>query len=352
MSHAANALSSFTQSLREGLQPSSPEPSQTAAAPEFGQLIRLLEDKLAQGSDADISLSVDDTHELVRALRSSKDANDRLQVVEQELAEATQRAGESSFLGKFGDYAGHVWNDIHSASDDRALPKQVTDAATLIEDPFGEKGTIFRKRAETLRPPLSERAARCAAFAYSVRCQLFHSEEVYNATKETIGPRADADLETLATDLPGSRSDQLGYWQEIINYVKCTRGPQGSKKGNTSSDQVSVSRQSRLTPSQFAQFIAALAADGILPRSTTSYLLEHGVFGASPTVSSVSRSKRGQSVPPLATRKRKWIAGEDVPSDLPLAKRQEIGLPPGERANDNDIAKQERRDIDAVQESL
>ncbi|RMJ08193.1 hypothetical protein CDV36_012207 [Fusarium kuroshium] len=272
----------FTQSSGEGLQPSSPEPSQTAAAPEFGQLIRLLEDKLAQGSDADISLSVDDTHELVRALRFSKDANDRLQVVEQELAEATQRAGDSPFLGKFGDYSGHVWNDLHSAGDVQELPKQVTDAATLIEDRFCDKGKSFRKRAETLRPPLTERAARCAAFAYSVRCQLFHSEAVYNATKETIGPRADADLATLATDLPGSRSDQLGYWQEIINYVKCTRGPQGSKKGKTSSDQVSVSRQSKLTRSQSAQFFADLAADGTLPRSTTPFLLEHGVFGVSP----------------------------------------------------------------------
>ncbi|EEU40992.1 uncharacterized protein NECHADRAFT_76655 [Fusarium vanettenii 77-13-4] len=347
MSHT-NASSRLAQSSREGLQPSSPDPSQTAAAPEFGQLIRLLEDKLAQGSDADISLSMDDTHELVRALRFSKDANDRLQVVEQELVEAKQRAGESPFLGKFGDYARHVWNDIHSASDDGELPKKVTDAATLIEDPTGKKGTIFRKRAETLRQPLSEQAARCAAFAYSVRCQLFHSEEVYNATKETIGPRADADLETLATDLPNSRSDQLGYWQEIINYVKCTRGPQGSKSGKTSSDKVSIPRLSGLTSIQSAQLLAILAADGTLPRSATPFLLEHGVFGASPVVPLVSRSNRGQSAPPLAIRKRKEIAGEDVPLYEPFAKRQELGLPPGEKANDNDMKASERQNIDTA----
>ncbi|KAM6533254.1 hypothetical protein FALCPG4_006260 [Fusarium falciforme] len=273
MSHTANASSRLTPSSREGLQPSSPEPSQTAATPDFGQLIRLLEDKLAQGSDADISLSMDDTHELVRALRFSKDASDRLQVVEQELAEAKQRAGDSPFLGKFGDYSGHVWNDLRSAGGVQALPKQVTDAATLIEDCFGDKG-------ENLP-------------------QLFHSKEVYNVTEKTIGPRADAHLETLATDLPGSRSDQLGYWQEIINYVKCTRGPQESKSGETSSDQVSDSRQSKLTRSQSAQFFAGLAADGALPRSATPFLLEHGVFGASPAVSPVSRSKRGRSASPL-----------------------------------------------------
>ncbi|RSL48185.1 hypothetical protein CEP53_009621 [Fusarium sp. AF-6] len=297
--------------FHEVLEGGTRQPSQTAGAPEFGQLIRLLEDKLAQGSDADISLSVDDTHELVHALRFSKDANDRLQVVEQELAEATQRAGESPFLGKYGDYTGHVWNDLRSAGDVRELPKQVTDAVTLIEDRFCDKGKILRKRAETLRPPLTERAARCAAFAYSVRCQLFHSEEVYNPTEKTIGPRADADLEALATDLPGSRSGQLGYWQEIINYVKCTRGPQESESGKTSSDQVSVSRRSKLTRNQSAQFFADLAADGTLPRSATPFLLEHGVFGASPAVSPISRSKRGRSASPLVKRTRKRIAGED-----------------------------------------
>lgn len=255
-------------------------------------------------------------------------------------------------MGKFGDYTAHVWNDLRLVGDVRELPKQVTDAATLIEDRFGDKGKSFRKRAETLRPPLTERAARCAAFAYSVRCQLFHSEEVYNVTKETISPRADADLETLAIDLPGSRSDQLGYWQEIINYVKCTRGPQESKSGETSSDQVSDSRQSKLTRSQSTQFFADLAADGTLPRSATPFLLEHGVFGASPAVSPVSRSKRGRSVSPLAIRTRKGIAGEDIPLYPPLAKRQEIGLPPGERANDSDMRKSERQNVDTVKKLL
>ncbi|KAJ4192774.1 hypothetical protein NW755_003921 [Fusarium falciforme] len=175
MSHTANASSRLTQSSREDPQPSSPEPSQTAVTPDFGQLIRLLKDKLAQSSDADISLSMDDTHELVRALRFSKDANNRLQVVEQELAEAKQRAGDSPFLGKFGDYSGHVWNDLRSTGNVRELPQQVTDAATLIEDRFGDKGKISRKRAETLRPPLTERAARCAAFAYSARRSCLES---------------------------------------------------------------------------------------------------------------------------------------------------------------------------------
>ncbi|RSM11897.1 hypothetical protein CEP52_002765 [Fusarium oligoseptatum] len=152
MSHAADALSRFTQSLREGLQPSSPEPSQTAAAPEFGQLIRLLEDKLAKGSDADISLSVDDTHELVRALRFSKDANDRLQVVSRAAAcRGDPESWRIFALGGSSDIIlAHVWNDLRSAGDVQELPKQVTDAATLIEDRLCDKGKSFRKRAETL----------------------------------------------------------------------------------------------------------------------------------------------------------------------------------------------------------
>ncbi|RSM19688.1 hypothetical protein CDV31_001575 [Fusarium ambrosium] len=106
MSHAADALSRFTQSSGEGLQPSSPEPSQTAGASEFGQLIRLLEDKLAKGSDeADIS----------------------------PFGGRHARAGEK-------------------------LPQACRNVATT--------------------------PARCAAFAYSARFQLFYSEEVYNATKD------------------------------------------------------------------------------------------------------------------------------------------------------------------------
>lgn len=353
MSHATDALSRFTQSLREGLQLSSSVPSQTAAAPEFGQLIRLLEDKLAQGSDADISLSVNDAQELVRALRFSKDANDRLPVVEQELAEAKQGAGVSLFFSKYGDYSGKVWNDITSLNDAR-LPKLATEASAAVAKDLSGEVEALQSCAESLRPPLSYQAVRCALDAYSRRCELFHSMEVYKINKATIGPRADADLEALSTYLPRSWLVDRGNWQDIINYVKFSRGPQGDKNEEaTSSDQVSDSRRSGLTSIQ-SQVLVNLAAGGILPRSTTPFLLDFGVFGASPvaSVSPVARSRRGRSAPPLATRKRKRPADADDLLYPPFAKRQAIELPPGQKANDDAKIKSERRTIEKVDWTL
>jgi hypothetical protein len=297
---------------------------------------------------------VNDAHELVRALRFSKDANDRLQVVEQELAEAKQGAGVSLFFSKYGDYPGKVWNDTTSLNCPK-LPKLATEASAAVAKDLSGEAEALQSCAEALRPPLSYQAVRCALDAYSRRCELFHSKEVYHTNKATIGPRADADLEALPTYLPRSWLVDRGNWQDIINYVKFSRGPQGDENGETtSSDQVSDSRRSGPTSIQSPQVLVDLAADGILPRSATPFLLEHGVFGASPvaSVSPVARSRRGRSAPPLATRKRKRPADADDLLYPPLAKRQAIGLPPGEKANDDDKSESERRTIDKVEKLL
>ena len=177
-----------------------------------GQLIQLLESKLAQGSNVVISLSNDEAEELIGALRSSEDASDRLPGVEQELVEAkkaVQELRELEFLGKYADYAGKVANDLYLIDQD--WPRQIDKAKTYIadhpvlpggEDPVGLLGS-------GLDPPLSREDIECAVEAYARRCSRFHSEVVYYEQSDSIGPQADKDLIDLPTLIPGSRKSKL-----------------------------------------------------------------------------------------------------------------------------------------------
>ncbi|KAF4981052.1 hypothetical protein FDECE_17761 [Fusarium decemcellulare] len=356
MSQIANGVGRLSLDSDADSQPplSSQEPFQTAPAPDSAQLIRLLEHKLAAGSDAGISLSVDDARELVRALRSPEDASERLREVEQELVEAKQELQEFRFFSKYGDYAGKVWNDIHLIGC-HELPKTATETQSCFEALDGKTMDSFESSAEKLSPPLSYRAARCALRDYSHRCQKFHSRDVYYANEKDIVRQADSDLAALVTCLPGNRSAScLEDWKAIINYVRCSRGPQEDKKGAASLDQVTSSRRSKFMPSQSPQFFVDLVMDGTLPRSATSFLIDRGVFVASPEApgSSVSRSRRAQSAPPSGTRKRKRPADLDGASYAPFSRRRDIGPLGNDQANETPAEANERQKLSSVKNLL
>lgn len=130
--------------------------------------------------------------------------------------EVWQGAGVSLFFSKYGDYPGKVWNDI-TALNCPKLPKLATEAPAAVAKDLSSEVEALQSCAEALRPPLSYQAVRCALDAYSRRCELFHSKEVYHTNMATIGPRADADLEALSTCLPRSWLVDRGNWQDIIN---------------------------------------------------------------------------------------------------------------------------------------
>ncbi|KAM0282761.1 hypothetical protein ACHAQK_008747 [Fusarium lateritium] len=300
----------------EGPQSSCPEPFQTAATP--GQLIRLLEDKLTQGSDADITLSADDARELVRALQSSKDAN-RQPEIEQELVEAKQELQELK--------------ELRFSANKHDFPKLVTKAYDLIWNrPMDDKKVqIFSAVVGTLHPPLSESAVRDAIKAYSRRCQQFHSEGVHYANEETIGICADTDLLELSARLPDSWSTELGSWQEIINYVKLSRGPGGSKKEKMErdQDQDQTSRRSQFMAGESPQFLYDLVTEGRLRRSTIPFLIDYGVFAPLPEDRRpVSNSWRGRSQPPLIGSRECTVPADDDGSSIPsFTDRQELKIP-------------------------
>ncbi|KAJ4135871.1 hypothetical protein NW768_003473 [Fusarium equiseti] len=188
--------------------------AQLATTSTPGQLIQLLESKLAQGSNVGISLSNDEAEELIGALRSSKDASDRLPEVEQELVgarKAVQELRELRFLGKYADYAGKVANDMHLVN--RDWPRQIMTAEKYVKrslKPEGKDlGHTLRLTASSMNPPLSEKVLRCAVGAYSRRCYLSHSEAVYYEQSDHIGTQADKDLIDLPTLIPEERKSSL-----------------------------------------------------------------------------------------------------------------------------------------------
>ncbi|KAF4989639.1 hypothetical protein FGRMN_8997 [Fusarium graminum] len=327
-------------------EPSCPEPFQTAVDP--GQLIRILEEKLAQGSDAaGITLSTDDARELVRALQSSKDASDRLPGIEQELVEAKQELKELKelrFLAKYADYAGKVWNDFFAASNE-SVPKKVTKALKYIRDKTADGGNIALGTVSSMmRPPMPAGAVECAIEAYSRRCQRFHSGAVYYPCKDTIGHQADGDLDELLAHLPDNRLPDLGKWQTIINYVKISRGPEGSKTEEISEDEDQTPRLSKLMSSKSPQFFANLVFEGVLQKSAIPFLIEYGAFAVSPDdLPPVFRSKRGRSQPPpLECRRCTQPAVSDGLSIPRFSERQEY-IAAEDLANDDDQTTDQRQ---------
>ncbi|KAF5681180.1 hypothetical protein FDENT_8236 [Fusarium denticulatum] len=333
-----------------------PEPVQTATRISPGQAIRLLEDKLAQGSDAGICLSTDEASELVRALRSSKDASDRLPGVEQDLMQAKedlQELKELRFHAKYADYAGKVWNDICAASAG-ALPKMASGTWNRIRDPDSGNETmfIFNTSVAKIHPPISIETARFATQVYTRRCQLFHSRDVYRATKSTIGPRADEDLAALETHLPDSWKDHLGDCGQMINYVKDSFGSQVSQETGKCADGGNMS-PSKLMLSESPEFFANLVENGMLPRQAIPFLIDHGVFVGQPEHQGpVSRPDRGRSLsPPFRNQGCKEPADADG-SDIPRFMKRKVNGIPGDPANEDCAEVDKRQKLSAVKELL